>query len=164
MARGRKPKADHLKLVQGNPGKRTPATKGKGNAPALRKHKIPAPPQYLDAEAKREWNRAIVELVTRGKYCAMFRTELAKYCASFSRWRLAEKKLKGGLIIKSPKGYEIQSPWLAISNKAREQMDRLAVEFGFTPVSHIRVQGAQFELFSAAADEKTGTDDPWDGF
>jgi phage terminase small subunit len=42
-------------------------------------------------------------------------------------------------MIKSPSGYPVQSPYLAIANRQAEIMMRIASEFGFTPVSRSRI-------------------------
>jgi phage terminase small subunit len=42
-------------------------------------------------------------------------------------------------MLKSPTGYPIQSPYLAIANRQAEIMLRVASEFGFTPASRSRI-------------------------
>jgi phage terminase small subunit len=42
-------------------------------------------------------------------------------------------------MIKSPTGFPIQSPYLAIANRQAEIMMRIASEFGFTPASRSRI-------------------------
>jgi phage terminase small subunit len=42
-------------------------------------------------------------------------------------------------MIKSPQGFSIQSPYLAIANRQAEIMMRIASEFGFTPASRSRI-------------------------
>jgi len=46
---------------------------------------------------------------------------------------------KYGAIIKSPSGYPVQSPYVAIANRQAEIMMRIASEFGFTPASRSRI-------------------------
>jgi P27 family predicted phage terminase small subunit len=46
---------------------------------------------------------------------------------------------KFGTMIKSPTGYPVQSPYLAIANRQAEIMMRIASEFGFTPASRSRI-------------------------
>jgi len=46
---------------------------------------------------------------------------------------------KYGTMIKSPSGYPVQSPYLAIANRQAEIMMRIASEFGFTPASRSRI-------------------------
>ena len=77
---------------------------------------------------------------------------LAAYCTAFARWREAERQVaKRGLVVvtnvKSDDdgnviggGNYIQNPWLAIANKAMEQMLKLEAEFGMTPSSRSRVK------------------------
>jgi len=87
---------------------------------------------------------------------------LALYCASYGRWQEAEMKIKkdkiaggDGLIIKSPKGYPIQNPYLAIANRAMEDCHRYLQQFGLSPVARTRVQqGMQGELFPDAPSKK----------
>ena len=46
---------------------------------------------------------------------------------------------KFGPMVKSPSGYPIQSPYVAIANRQAEIMMRIAAEFGFTPASRSRI-------------------------
>lgn len=50
-------------------------------------------------------------------------------------------------MVKAPSGFPVQSPFLAIANKALEQMTKLMIEFGMTPSSRTRVHaiGAEKE-------------------
>jgi P27 family predicted phage terminase small subunit len=50
-----------------------------------------------------------------------------------------EQIQKYGTMVKSPTGYPIQSPYLAIANRQAEIMMRVASEFGFTPASRSRI-------------------------
>jgi P27 family predicted phage terminase small subunit len=69
---------------------------------------------------------------------------LAAYCQAWARWVEAEENLvKYGVVIKAPSGFPIQSPYLAIANKAMDQMTRLLVEFGMSPSSRSRVTPAE---------------------
>jgi phage terminase small subunit len=42
-------------------------------------------------------------------------------------------------MIKSPSGFPVQSPYVAIVNRQTEIMIRIASEFGFTPASRSRI-------------------------
>jgi hypothetical protein len=44
-----------------------------------------------------------------------------------------------GTMVRSPTGYPIQSPYLAMANRQAELMMRIASEFGFTPASRSRI-------------------------
>lgn len=67
-------------------------------------------------------------------------TALAIYCQAYSTWVEATERIKKtGMIVKAPSGYPIQNPYLAIANKAIDQMKSLLAEFGMTPSSRSRV-------------------------
>jgi P27 family predicted phage terminase small subunit len=42
-------------------------------------------------------------------------------------------------MVKSPNGFPMQSPYLAVANKAMEQMRGLLTEFGMSPASRTRI-------------------------
>jgi phage terminase small subunit len=42
-------------------------------------------------------------------------------------------------MVKSPTGFPMQSPYVAIANRQAEIMMRIASEFGFTPASRSRI-------------------------
>lgn len=119
---------------------------------------MPAVPPHLSDEAKVEWGRMANELHELGLLTRLDRATLAAYCQAYSDWVDAEGKLRQfGTVIKSPVrtlvkkkkdgsettettgGYPMQSPYLAIRNKALELMHKFAVEFGLSPSSRSRV-------------------------
>ena len=66
------------------------------------------------------------------------------YCTAAGRREMAEAELaKHGPVVKSPSGYPIQNPWLAIANKALEQMMKIGIELGLTPASRSRIKAAR---------------------
>jgi P27 family predicted phage terminase small subunit len=135
-----------LKVVRGT------LRKGRSNAhePALTVE-IPRCPAHLSPEAKREWKRVSRELAGYGLLTRIDRAGLALYCEAWGRWVEAEEALrKYGVMIKAPSGFPMQSPYLAIANKAMEQIRAMLSEFGMSPSSRTRVHAA------AVADE----DDP----
>lgn len=68
------------------------------------------------------------------------RVALATYCSSYALWLEATEAIqKSGAMVKSPSGYPIQSPYIAIANRQSELMMRLAAEFGLTPASRSRI-------------------------
>lgn len=125
-----------IKLLTGNRGKRPlndqePEPEGK----------IPVKPRILQGIAKTEWKRITKELHGLGLLTEVDRTALAVYCQNWQRWCEAEKELeKGGLVTTTEKGYMMQNPYVAIANKAAENMKKFLVEFGMTPASRSRVK------------------------
>jgi P27 family predicted phage terminase small subunit len=76
----------------------------------------------------------------RGVVSHLDRGALAAYCGAYALWAEAMEQIqKFGTIVKSPTGYPIQSPYLAIANRQAEIMLRVAAEFGFTPASRSRI-------------------------
>ncbi len=86
MPPGRKPKPTHLKLLEGNPGKR-PLNQ---HEPKLTQ-KIPTCPGWLLPEAKLEWRRVVKELADTGIITIVDRSMLAAYCQMWARFVEAEK-------------------------------------------------------------------------
>jgi len=138
---GRKPVPRALKLARGNPGQ----------------HKIsddePEPSSDIDlgvpaalagdADASAEWNDKAPMLHRLGLLTEVDRDALVMYCATFARWKYAERELRehGLVLTRKRKGgtYLLLSPYLSIASKAQEQCRALLLEFGLTPVSRNRV-------------------------
>ena len=104
------------------------------------KASIPPCPAHLSGEAKKEWRRLGRQLASLGLLSSIDRGALALYCQAWGRWVEAEEALKRhGVMVKSPSGFPMQSPYLAVANKAMEQMRALLTEFGMSPSSRTRV-------------------------
>jgi P27 family predicted phage terminase small subunit len=56
-----------------------------------------------------------------------------------SRTEATEAIGKFGVMIKSPNGFPVQSPYLSIANRQTEITMRITSEFGFTPASRGRI-------------------------
>ena len=132
---GRKPLPTSLKLLRGNPGHR-PLNQEEPRPPA----RLPQAPAHLSEPAKREWRRAGRMLLRLGLVTEIDRSALALYCQAWGRWVEAEDALKRhGVMFRSPAGFPMPSPYLAVANKAMEQMRSMLSEFGMTPASRTRV-------------------------
>lgn len=123
--------------------------------------KLPAPPKYLDVEARREWRRLGAQLLRARVFSDVDAPALALYCMAHSRLVEAQNQLEHfGSVIDAPSGYLMPSPWLAIANKAHEQMNRLLVEFGMTPSSRARVTASWAPPAETPAKPKHAEHDP----
>lgn len=141
--RGPKPKPTHLKLVEGNPGKRRI-----GHEPQPRQI-APTPPDPLDDLALEEWHRMATLLTNLGLLTEVDRSALAAYCQSYGRWAAAQNAIKelasrpdvpfDGLVVSTPSGAMIQNPLVGIANKAARDMVNFAAEFGMTPSARARL-------------------------
>jgi P27 family predicted phage terminase small subunit len=133
--RGRRPKPTRLKLLTGNPGKR-PLNHDEPQPEAA----IPECPPELSPLARKEWDRLAGELGALRMLTNLDRAALAAYCGAYALWAEATEAIqKYGVMIKSPQGFPIQSPYLSIANRQAEIMMRIASEFGFTPASRSRI-------------------------
>ena len=135
MARGRKPKPTALKLVEGNPGKR----KINGKEPKPRGNLYDAP-KWLTEQQHEGWEYAI-ESAPFGLLKRIDRSALVAWVVAEDLHRQGVEKLNGGaMLIKTPNGMPVQSPYLSIVNKQAQIMMKAASEMGFTPASRSRVE------------------------
>lgn len=136
MRRGAKPDPTALRILRGNPGRR-PLPEGEPT-PA---NASLEPPDWLDEAAKIEWRRLAPMLSTNGVLTDMDVDALCAYCETWVRWKTATAKIREfGMVIKSPNGMPMPSPYVAIANKAMATMRALLTEFGMTPSARSRVQ------------------------
>ncbi len=135
MIRGRRPKPTRLKYLTGNPGKR-PLNPYEPRPEAS----VPECPPELGPAARREWDRLVGDLAKLNMLTNLDRAALAAYCGAYALWADATEQIqKYGSMIKSPTGYPVQSPYIAIANRQAEIMLRISSEFGFTPASRSRI-------------------------
>ncbi len=155
--RGRKPIPDRLPVI-------TLALDKKGNssdaaAVAERALSVAEPfcpePVTEDPDALAIWQRLVPELIKAGLITPIFEGMLAAYCMVFARWIEAERELrKTAKLVKSPSGYPLQNPWLAIANRAIEQMRQLGSELGLSPAALTRAsRSVQLDLFEEKLQE-----------
>ena len=147
--RGAKPKPAEIKLLEGNPGNRPIDPNRPQPARGL-----PPCPTHLKGEARREWRRLGSRLERVGLVTEVDTAAFSAYCTAWARHVEAEKMLATeGAIVKAPSGYPIPNPWLAVTNKAMDQMKAFLVEFGMTPSSRNRVTAAPINDRSDPSDE-----------
>jgi P27 family predicted phage terminase small subunit len=155
--RGPKPKPVELRVIHGTAGRNLAASVPKP------RRQLPRCPDFLTGEAQLCWKRTAKELYDAGLLTVIDRDALAMYCKAYQRWIEAEAQIakKGTVVVTNVKrspvekdadgniigggeviggGNYIQNPYLAIANKAMEQMLKLEAEFGMTPSSRMRVK------------------------
>lgn len=104
--KGRKPKPTAIKILEGNPGKRQLNM----NEPQPNK-KMPKCPEWLEDEAKEEWNRLAKNLNELGILTELDMAAFASYCQAYARWKEAEEFITlHGSIVKTKSGYWQQVP------------------------------------------------------
>lgn len=97
-------------------------------------------PAELGPVARQEWDRIRPEINASELAKPIDRGILIIYCAAYALWaEAAEAIQKYGAVIKTPSGYPVPSPYVAIFNQQTATMVRIACEYGFTPASRKRL-------------------------
>lgn len=135
MTRGRKPKPTHLKLVNGNPGKRPLNT-----SEPVAEGDLETAPDWMTESQKAGWAYAIKHAPI-GVLKRIDRAVLAIWVVAEDLHREATLKVSQfGMLTKAPKtDLPMQSPYLPIINRQAEIMLRAAAELGFTPSARTRL-------------------------
>ena len=95
-------------------------TKAPAQAPAV------APPGHLDATATAKWRELWLIVAQRENIDQGTLDALAAYCLAYSRWTEAEGKITElGSVIKSPAGFAVPSPYLAVAKDAQRAMRQM---------------------------------------
>jgi P27 family predicted phage terminase small subunit len=135
MTVGRKPKPTHLRILDGNAGRR----------PLNDQEPVPVgdllePPEWMTETQKDGWRYAIAN-APLGLLKYLDRSVLVVWVVAEDVHREAALKVaEYGAVIKSPTGLPMQSPYLAVMNKQAAIMMKAAAEMGFTPSSRSRVR------------------------
>ncbi|MGQ3001282.1 MAG: phage terminase small subunit P27 family [Hydrogenophaga sp.] len=159
MKPGPLPKPSHLKLLEGNAGKR-PLDLAAGVNPRI---EIPSCPKHLGPEAKKEWKRITPLLEELGLISGLDRTALALYCQAAGRLAELETAFNGKVArlqqtkgidyaeavydasySVTPSGYAQQSVLVQLLGKHREQVNRYLMHFGLSPAARGRVQASNY--------------------
>ena len=125
--------------------KKTGNPKAKDLPPSPEQAETPAAvildcPPELGPIARQEWDRIVPLLAAADRVTGLDRSLLAVYCVAFANWLDATITIQAyGSIMKSPNGHPMQSPAVSIANQNAEVMVRIAVQFGFTPASRLRL-------------------------
>jgi P27 family predicted phage terminase small subunit len=135
---GPTPKPTALRVLEGNQGKR-PMPENEPEVPPLRS--VPKPPTFLMPAAKKHWKIEGEKLLAVGLLTEIDLDAFAAYCNAYAGWVDAQRQLKmTGMLVRSPNGYPMPSPWINISEKALDRLLRYQKEFGLTPSARSRVE------------------------
>lgn len=146
--RGRKPKPTDLKVVQGTFTKKD--ERRRNREPVVSKN-LDQPPEWFTESQKSSWDYAILN-APAGLLKRLDKSVLTAWVVAEDLHRFASKQLQTeGVVFVSPKGYQIQSPYVGILNTQAAMMMKCASEMGFTPTSRSRIVLAEEEI----------QDDPW---
>lgn len=140
--KGRKPKPTHLKLVQGNPGKRALNK----SEPKPRRER-PSPPAHVSDKARETWGYVAAILDDMGVLTATDALALEVLCEAYSDFLGARSELNqfgsnyyettnatGGVMHRA-------HPAVAVMQDADRRIKAWLAEFGMTPSARSRVHG-----------------------
>lgn len=137
--RGRKPKPERLRLIDNQV-----RVIGGGEPPKA--------PDWLDGDARAEFDRIVSELVKNFLVTPLDGVALASYCRMYAMWREADKQVREqGITFIADSGNVRCNPAAKLCLSLFEAMRRMASEFGFTPAARSRLQCPKPE--SQEADE-----------
>lgn len=156
--RGPPPTPTHLRVLNGNPGKRPPNRREP--RPAKTSPRCPA---WLSKDAKNAWKRMVPALRAIGVLTSVDGEALAAFCQTYARWRQAEEFLdQHGMVypLRDEKGNlrcMQQFPQVSIARNMLLLMRSFLQEFGMTPASRTRIELPWEPPFQRP--KATGTDD-----
>jgi P27 family predicted phage terminase small subunit len=141
---GRRPKPDHLKLVQGNPGRRPlnrrPPKTGRG---------IPPCPKHLGERARKAWSSIGPTLDKMGVLTIQDAVAMEALCDAYAEWWEARETVENeGATYRTDTemGYIIRAhPAVGIAADARRFVRMMLIEFGLTPAARSKVKGESEE-------------------
>jgi len=156
MKRGAKPVPTKLRVLRGNPGKRSlPAREPQATQPA----KVPAVPSHLSRIAAAEWRRIVGELHAIGVLTGLDLRILEAYCDTYAKVRAASIVLdKQGLTYTTTTetgcAMHRKRPEAEVYSTALGHMRAYACELGITPSARTRVQVPAKKDDDAARDDE----------
>jgi len=128
---GRKPTPTALKVLHGNPGKRTlvPESEPQGQG------ELWAPPPWFDDDQRDQWHYAL-DFAPPGLLTATDRQMLVVWVVACVEHEKAVIELrKHGQVVKTADGNVIQNPYLGIANRQAMILIRAVSELGFSPAA-----------------------------
>lgn len=100
-------------------------------------------PDWLDAEARKEWRRVVPLLEKARVLSAADYSQLANYCAAHGNAIKAQRRLnREGQTVKRANGSLAAHPLITVAKESRAQALRIAIEYGLTPAARTRIGAA----------------------
>ncbi len=135
--KGRKPLPTKIKVLRGNPGRRSLPKRE-----PQPEQGVPKPPDWLDPLAREEWNRIVPALDAIGMLTKVDGFCLEAFCCCCSGWRKAQEKVAvlGEIYAPSKKKgsrYLQQNPYLSVALKYLSLARTFAAELGLSPASRV---------------------------
>jgi P27 family predicted phage terminase small subunit len=140
MARGVKPRAAPLRLVEGRAPGRDSGGRVVKTPPPFRRIP-PERPEHLSDIAAELWDRIVAELPRLGLLKELDGPSLEMLCETYAMWRDAKSKRERlGALGKNSQGVMI-APWTRLEREAANDFRSWCSEYGLTPSAEMRVSG-----------------------
>ena len=103
------------------------------------KRTAPEPPEWLDEEARAEWDRVVPDLDHLALLKASTRASLAAYCSTWALYRQAIETVQREGLVSDHKNGVRAHPALRIATAAARDLRAWCGEFGLTPCAEGRI-------------------------
>jgi P27 family predicted phage terminase small subunit len=134
--RGRKPIPTQLKLLRGNPGKRSINRLEPKPAPLA----IDCPPELVDEAARGEWVRSIQPAIRLNQITAADRVMAIAHCELYATWRSQlEEAGRHAHVLGDKIARLVPNPARRMANQTLQLLIKIDSELGLTPASRSRV-------------------------
>jgi len=137
---GRLPKASHLKAIEGGRDRKERRQVPVADTPEpANPLGDPPPSAKLTAREKEVWNLVSRELPP-GMLALVDQFVLVAFCRAVALQDEASEKLRASsLLLKTPKGAVMQSPYVGIINTQAKTIKALGAELGLSPAARTRI-------------------------
>ena len=136
---GRKKKPLAQDIAEGNPGHKTKAQLNLDQpTPEL---ELLKPPNYLSARGKKFFKQYAKTLYENGLLTSLDSTTLETLSELYGQWIEVRLKLrKEKITVKGSRGQMVENPLIALSIKLADQINKIAGDFGMSPVARTRIK------------------------
>jgi P27 family predicted phage terminase small subunit len=133
MSKGRKPKPNTLKLIEGNLGGRPLPEELECDI------EIGDPPDWFNEEELAAWNH-VIEVAPPNLLKGIDWNLIVLYCEAVAEHKEASLRLKReGYIVDASRGGTKRNDWHVVKNGAAEKIIKIGSEIGFSPASRSKV-------------------------
>jgi P27 family predicted phage terminase small subunit len=114
-------------------------------------------PEDLTGEAKTAWEKIVKQLQKHKIICRLDENALEIYAKAFAQWKQASADADKGLYITVKRrdgGKELKvNPAVKIANDAAQLVNKIATDFGLSPVARTRVKSVKPKSIEDEAEE-----------
>jgi len=117
----------------------------------------PDPPDYLGDRGLRRWDELVEELDNTGVLAIVDGDVLGGYCFAYQTFVQANREIKKrGSVIWSASGHASPNPWVAIRNRAIDDMHKWGAELGIGAASRTKIEIKPKQESKSALEQITG--------